>query len=183
MSPDVSLMAFGSLARLEWTSGSDVDWALVVDGPSDPEHFALTRDMEHRLRDAKFPGVGSSGAFGSMASSFELIHYVGGNEDANQNMTRRILLLLESVSLSDSVVHQRVLRGILKRYIQTDPAVSTARRGQFRVPLFLMNDTVRLWRTIAVDYAPKNGSRAMRNVLCETSSCECPASCCLSKVC
>jgi len=41
--PDI---VFGSLARLEWTSGSDVDWTLLVDGPSDPEHFALARDIE-----------------------------------------------------------------------------------------------------------------------------------------
>lgn len=169
MSPDVSLVAFGSLARLEWTSGSDVDWTLLVDGPSDPEHFALTRDIELRLRDAQFPGVGSSGTFGAMASSFELIHYIGGSEDSNQNMTRRVLLLLESISLSDSVVHERVLRGILKRYIQTDPAVSTASRGQFRVPLFLLNDIVRLWRTIAVDYATKKWQQsdakwALRNI-------------------
>jgi predicted nucleotidyltransferase len=167
--PDIALVVFGSLARLEWTSGSDVDWTLLVDGPSDPEHFGLARDIEKGLEQAGFPPVGASGTFGSMASSFDLIHYIGGSEDSNQNMTRRILLLLESVSLSDTVVHERVLRGILKRYIQTDPAVSTATTPTFRVPLFLMNDIVRLWRTIAVDYATKKWQQssdkwALRNV-------------------
>ncbi len=167
--PDIALVVFGSLARLEWTSGSDVDWTLLVDGPSDPEHFGLARAIEKGLQKAGFPPVGATGTFGSMASSFDLIHYIGGIEDSNQNMTRRILLLLESVSLSDTVVHERVLRGILKRYIQTDPAVSTATAPQFRVPLFLLNDIVRLWRTIAVDYATKkwqqSGAKwALRNV-------------------
>ncbi len=32
IAPDIGLVAFGSLARLEWTSGSDVDWTLLVDG-------------------------------------------------------------------------------------------------------------------------------------------------------
>ncbi len=169
MSPDVALIAFGSLARREWTSGSDVDWTLLVDGPSDPEHFTLTREIEQRLCDAEFPGVGSSGTFGSMASSFELIHFIGGSEDSNQKMTRRVLLLLESVCFSDTVVHERVLRGILKRYIQTDPAVATENTPQFKVPLFLLNDVVRLWRTIAVDYATKKWQQggakwALRNI-------------------
>jgi len=169
ISPDIGLVVFGSLARLEWTSGSDVDWTLLVDGPSDPEHFALAREVERSLKETGFPPVGATGTFGSMASSFDLIHYIGGIEDSNQNMTRRILLLLESVSLSDTVVHERVLRGILKRYIQTDPAVSTATAPQFRVPLFLMNDIVRLWRTIAVDYATKKWQMpstkwALRNI-------------------
>jgi len=167
--PDIALVVFGSLARLEWTSSSDVDWTLLVDGPSDPEHFSLARAIDKGLAGVGFPPVGASGTFGSMASSFDLIHYIGGIEDSNQNMTRRILLLLESVSLSDTVVHERVLRGILKRYIQTDPAVSTATAPMFRVPLFLLNDVVRLWRTIAVDYATKKWQQssdkwALRNV-------------------
>ena len=167
--PDIALVVFGSLARLEWTSGSDVDWTLLVDGPSDPEHFGLARAIDKGLQEAGFRPVGTSGTFGSMASSFDLIHYIGGSEDSNQNMTRRILLLLESVSISDTVVHERVLRGILKRYIQTDPAVSTATTPRFRVPLFLLNDVVRLWRTIAVDYATKKWQQssekwALRNV-------------------
>src|SRR3954464_8253779 len=36
-----SLVVFGSLARREWTQDSDVDWTLLVNGPSDPEHFRL----------------------------------------------------------------------------------------------------------------------------------------------
>ena len=33
LSDDLSLVVFGSLARGEWTSGSDVDWTLLIDGP------------------------------------------------------------------------------------------------------------------------------------------------------
>ncbi|MDZ7617383.1 MAG: nucleotidyltransferase domain-containing protein [Patescibacteria group bacterium] len=31
-SDDYDLVVFGSLARREWTSGSDVDWTLLIDG-------------------------------------------------------------------------------------------------------------------------------------------------------
>jgi hypothetical protein len=93
-----------------------------------------------------------------MASSYELVHYIGGIEDTNQNITRRILMLLESVPLSNPLIHDRVLRAILKRYIIGDP--SSTHRDKFRVPLFLLNDVVRYWRTIAVDYAAKKWQRS-----------------------
>ena len=37
-SDDADVVVFGSLARREWTSGSDVDWTMLIDGQADPEH-------------------------------------------------------------------------------------------------------------------------------------------------
>ena len=38
-SEDTSLVVFGSLARGEWTSGSDLDWTYLIDGgaPNEPQ--------------------------------------------------------------------------------------------------------------------------------------------------
>jgi predicted nucleotidyltransferase len=36
--PDTSIVVFGSLARGEWTQGSDRDWTLLVDGQVDVHH-------------------------------------------------------------------------------------------------------------------------------------------------
>lgn len=156
--PNTSVVAFGSLARNEWTSGSDVDWTLMIDGPTDMHHFDVAKGVENRLAEAGYLEPGPTGTFGSMSSSHELVHHIGGGEDTNQNITRRVLLLLESVSLSDQVTHERVVRAILERYIVGDlPATS---KPQFRVPLFLLNDVVRFWRTMAVDYATKKWQRS-----------------------
>ena len=166
---ETGVVAFGSLARDEWTSGSDVDWAFLVDGQADPEHFRLEQLIAETIRDTKYVKPGDTGTFAAMVSSHELIHYVGGTEDSNQNLTRRILLLLESTSLTDPVVHERVVKAILKRYIVCDPAVSSLDQRPFRVPRFLLNDMVRYWRTVAVDYASKKWQQrekkwALRNV-------------------
>ena len=40
---DLSAVAFGSLARAEYTLGSDLDWALLVDGSASPDHFEHMR--------------------------------------------------------------------------------------------------------------------------------------------
>src|SRR6266581_3422036 len=44
-SDDTSLVVFGSLARGEWTSGSDLDWALLIDGQVDVGHVEIAREI------------------------------------------------------------------------------------------------------------------------------------------
>lgn len=41
---DVDVVVFGSLARQEWTCGSDVDWTLLVDGQANSEHRTAAKD-------------------------------------------------------------------------------------------------------------------------------------------
>ena len=73
---NTSVVAFGSLARLEWTSGSDVDWTLLIDGPCDMSHFEVTRSVEEILEEHNFKEPGPTGTFGSMSSSHELVHHI-----------------------------------------------------------------------------------------------------------
>jgi len=159
--PDTtSLVVFGSLARGEWTSGSDVDWTLLVDGPADPQHFRIVNEVAVQLAQAGMNEPGKSGTFGAMVSGHELVHQIGGDVDSNANMTRRTLLLLESASASGETVRGRVIRTILDRYIVCGPGVAEDGSKGFRCPRFLLNDVVRLWRTIAVDYAAKKWYQA-----------------------
>jgi hypothetical protein len=139
----------------------------MIDGPSDMTHFDVAKAIADKLEELGFKKPGPTAVFGTMASSHPLVHHIGGEEDTNQNTTRRILLLLESVWLSDNVTQERVIRSILERYIVGDPPSTSAR--QFHVPLFLLNDVIRYWRTMAVDYATKKWQRsndgwALRNI-------------------
>lgn len=70
------------------------------------------------------------------------------------------MILLESVSLSDDISHERVTKAILERYIHGDPPATSP--SQFRTPLFLLNDVVRFWRTMTVDYATKRWQRSSK---------------------
>jgi hypothetical protein len=139
----------------------------MVDGPSEMNHLDFAKDVGDLLTQEKYQKPGATGIFGTMSSSYEMVHYIGGIEDSNQNITRRILMLLESVALADESTHERVIRAILNRYILGDPPATTPTK--FRVPLFLFNDIVRYWRTMTVDYAAKkwqqsNEKWALRNI-------------------
>lgn len=130
----------------------------MIDGPADIWHLDTAKDIEAKLAEMNYPKPGPTGTFGSMSSSHELVHHIGGAEDTNQNITRRVLLLLEAVSLSDQVTLDRVTRTILERYIVGDPPAESG--TSFHVPLFLLNDIVRFWRTMTVDYATKKWQRS-----------------------
>lgn len=158
---DTSFVVFGSLARGEWTSGSDVDWALLVDGQADDAHLTMAHRIRSEIEGGGWKRPGRGQLFGGLAISHELVHRIGGDADSNRNITQRILLLLESRSpIPTDTVRERVLRVLLNRYLADDFGYAMPPRAVARVPRFLLNDIVRYWRTMAVDFAAKRRERA-----------------------
>jgi len=166
-SEDTSIVVFGSLARDEFTEGSDVDWTLLVDGFADPKHLELARKIDQIVSSTSKP-PGREGAFGNLAFSHELVQQIGGEDDTNRNTTRRILLLLESNIVGRPEAYERVVTNILRRYIFEDRGF-VQQSGPYHVPRFLLNDFARYWWTMAVDFAYKQRTRfgegaAIRNI-------------------
>jgi hypothetical protein len=159
LNPDVSLVLCGSFARYEMVKGSDYDWTLLIDGVVDNEHAVLGRSIHSAIKKANLESPGSSGTFGNLVFSHDLVHRIGGGADSNANLTRRVLTLLESrpfsLSSADSsaAVWENVLGNILERYFEEDVHFTPGKRS---VPRFLLNDLTRYWRTVCVDYAAKH---------------------------
>ncbi|MCL5743130.1 MAG: nucleotidyltransferase domain-containing protein [Acidobacteria bacterium] len=167
-SEDTSVVVFGSLARDEFTSGSDIDWTLLVDGSADPKHLELARKVEQIVNKAASKKPGREGTFGTLSFSHELVHRIGGEDDTNRNTTRRILLLLESDVVGRPDAYERVVANVLRRYVLEDRGF-VQRAGPYHVPRFLLNDFARYWWTMAVDFAYKQRARfgegaAIRNM-------------------
>lgn len=161
-SEDASLVVFGSLARDEWTSGSDLDWTYLIDGQADPAHLRITQDIQSVIEQHKdkFKAPGQTGTFGNMTFSHELVHQIGGQHDTNRNTTQRILLLLESKAIGKRTdAYERVLKAVINRYLEEDNHLLSPDGKSYRVPRFLLNDIVRFWRTMAVDFASKQRDR------------------------
>jgi hypothetical protein len=156
---DASLVVFGSLARDEATTGSDVDWTLLIDGQASSTHLGTQREIEHAVLGVTQREPGPEGIFGGLTFSHELLHRIGGGEDTNRNLTQRILLLLESAAVGPDDAHGRVVKGVLTRYVTEDPRWNDK---AIAVPRFLLNDFARYWRTVAVDFAFKRRERAAK---------------------
>ncbi|MCB1021250.1 MAG: nucleotidyltransferase domain-containing protein [Bryobacterales bacterium] len=163
LSSEMTLVVFGSLARGEWTVGSDLDWTLLIDGQVDPKHLEVTQHLAAKLGSLRYAGKqiqrpGIEGTFGNMAFSHPIVHHIGGESDTNRNVTQRILLLSESKPIGVSDAHDRVVKAVLSRYVGDQPGLMTgaSREG---VPRFLLNDVVRYWRTVTVDFVYKRRAR------------------------
>jgi hypothetical protein len=151
VTPDgVSVLTFGSYARREASENSDLDYLLVIGGEGplkEPEGTSRIREAisAHVPVD---PGAG--GPFGGHIASAELLRNVGGNDDTNMAITRRILLLLEGDWLCCGQESFRALRrSLIEKYVRATPP------RDHQLALFLLNDIIRYWRTITVDYAFK----------------------------
>jgi hypothetical protein len=86
--------------------------------------------------------------FGEPVHSRLLIEKIGLEEDSNSNLSRRMLFLLESADASNPHVADAARDELLARYL--DQSVK-----DFRPPRFLLNDVIRYWRTMCVDFAGK----------------------------
>src|SRR5580700_10614058 len=161
VSGDTSVVAFGSLASDEFTDESDLDWTLLVDGQADSDHLHTAQAIRKKLTLAGFKEPGRTGMFGNTTFSHGLIHLIGGEDDTNRNTTQRILLLLESrgINSGETDAYGRVLTGVLNRYLEEEANLVQAQAKLYKVPRFLLNDIVRFWRTMAVDFASKQRAR------------------------
>ncbi len=90
------------------------------------------------------------GPFTAVERLSDMVRNMGGQEDTNQRLTRRMLFLLEGEPLSEREGFRFARRALLDRYI-------APRVGDGMLPLFLLNDLIRYYRTIAVDYEFKTG--------------------------
>ncbi len=159
-SEERSVVAFGSVGRDEWTSGSDLDWTLLIDGMADPAHLPIAQEIRVKLLAAGFKEPGQTGVFGNLAFSHDIIHRIGGENDSNRNTTQRILLILESAVIGNHAeAYNRVGGHVFSRYLEEETGLPDP-GGKHKVPRFLLNDIVRFWRTMAVDFASKQRERA-----------------------
>jgi hypothetical protein len=163
--PDVAVVLMGSWGRAEVTSGSDDDYMVLVNGAWRPDH-EVNPSIEEvaKVLDVK---PGREGLFGEVAFCDYLEKRIGLQEDDNNNLSRRMLLLLESQAIIGEDTHQEAWAKILDGYLRDA-------RKPGGVPRLLLNDIVRYWRTICVDFAGKQRKRrgegwGIRNAKLRTS--------------
>jgi hypothetical protein len=151
LSTEPLIAAFGSMARQEMAPGSDFDYLVILNRlETDPGRILAYREAATKALTAiGVPPPGSSGLFGVAVSGTEFVNTIGLETDTNLHLSRRILLLEESVPLNAADSWSRLVEAIAARYLHE----KGERRP--RVPRFLLNDVVRYWRTITVDYQAK----------------------------
>jgi hypothetical protein len=172
---DVAVVFAGSWGRLETTTASDNDfYLLTLDGGigADDETMRLVSSIfeqeeyeETRVRRDTEPGKEKT--FSKPVVLPHLLRRIGREEDSNSNLTQRMLMVLESIWISNEGLHSRSREAIINGYIELPIKPN-------QPPRLFLNDVVRYWRTMCVDFAGKMRDRkgqgwGLRNAKLRTS--------------
>ena len=139
------VVACGSFARREACASSDLDYFVIRlrgEGAAEP---AWVEPLAAALKEVVPIEPARGGPFTAVERLSDMVRNMGGQDDTNQRLTRRMLFLLEGEPLSEREGFGFARRALLDRYI-------APRVGDGMLPLFLLNDLIRYYRTIAVDY-------------------------------
>jgi len=138
----------GSVARRECTSGSDVDLFFLGldDSAEDLAEKQRTYRAELMKRGIKMPALG--GVFERPLQARKMLDTIGGNNDTNMYITRRMLFLLEGEWIYNERGFVDLRSKLIGRYVAED-------LEKKKIALFLLNDIIRYWRTICVDFEHK----------------------------
>lgn len=144
----------GSYGRLEAWPESDIDPFFLYDGGDKTERFPWTSfvRLSARLIDTAkemdFPPFDQDGRYLEIQYVDEMERVLGSpNDDSLNAFTARMLLLLESQPLHDELLYTKLLERIIGFYYRDfdDHADSF-------LPVFLINDILRFWRTLTLNY-------------------------------
>jgi len=148
---NLSIYVTGSYGRHEAHRGSDLDLFFVFDGERPIEKTAkilIDAELIKIARDMGFPPFSNDAKYLEIHSLQEMLDKLGGAEDDFKNFfTARMLLLLESRPIYGDTAYKRILTEIIDAYFR-DYHDHT---GDFR-PLFLVNDILRFWKTLCLNY-------------------------------
>lgn len=149
----------GSLARFELTSGSDVDLFFLTTAESTASAIEAQASFRVALEGAGIKMPAEGGVFEAPLPVAKIVQNIGGFPDTNEFITRRMLFLLEGEWIANQDGFKAVREQLVHRYVEKE-------LDERKICLFLLNDIIRYWRTICVDYEHKvllgNKAKAIR---------------------
>lgn len=154
--PDLCIYAAGSLARHETGRESDLDLFFISRGDPKSENsrtisrlgeIQIFSDLIRLNEELSLDPFSGDGKYLKIHELKNIIDGTGSSEDDSENLfTTRLLLLLESKMLAGQLVYSSAVELVLENYFRDGRG-----RKDFR-PLFLLNDILRYWRTLCLNY-------------------------------
>jgi len=150
--PGLTVFVAGSMGRAEMGGRSEFDPFIVsVKTFTESEQTQLIRALDDLVAELKYPPL-SNRDYAKVYDLGSLLRNTGSPKDDNENcFATRMLLLLESVAITNSTTYEQVRDQVLGQYFR-----DVRGKAAYR-PLFLLNDIMRYWRTFWLNYeAPRH---------------------------
>lgn len=145
----VTVFCAGSIGRKDSGKQSDLDLFVLADetiNQLDTYHFFA--QLIRINSELKYDDFSNDGEFLKVYQLSDLTSLTGSREEDSQNIfTTRMLFLLESTPACNDLLYSKFLHDVISHYcrdeIEGDPTFK---------PLFLLNDILRYWRTLCLNY-------------------------------
>ncbi len=156
-----TIVAVGSIGRREASSESDLDIYVIHDDLGEDVAQRITDEVNEIAFDVVDRRPADDGAFAHAQNLKEILGNIGGMDDSNENTTRRVLFLLESACAYNDRFYDDIFDKLAHKYLKED-------LGQDQIAMFFLNDVIRYYRTICVDFEYKTGEKGkewgLRNI-------------------
>ena len=143
----ISIFSAGSIGRYEVGIHSDIDPFIIADAviPSCNEK-KIKEIINKTAIEQGFPNITED--FFKIYKIDDLLTLTGKSEDDHENtFTTRILMLLESLPVYNKDAYSNYRNQVVENYFRD----SEGRASEFK-PVFLLNDFLRYWRTVCLNY-------------------------------
>ncbi|HFT0298924.1 TPA: DUF294 nucleotidyltransferase-like domain-containing protein [Proteus mirabilis] len=158
-----SVITTGSYGRMEASDESDMDFFIICDSQESKEKILkISTQISESIKEHVPKNTGSTGTFGESAINTidEILSNIGGQDDSNELLTRRMLFILEGKYIFNNEKFNEYRNILIEKYIEPTKGIYLDR--------YLINDIIRYYRTIATDFQFKvdenNKAWGLRNI-------------------
>jgi predicted nucleotidyltransferase len=145
----ISVVLNGSFSRLEASDESDVDFfVLAPEGMSKETGENASARVRQALGKVVSKPPSEGGPFGTVEQSGTFARTIGGAQDDNPSITRRILFLTEGRPVIGCELFEHERDSLVRKYVRETIS-------DHQLTLFLLNDIIRYYRTVCVDFEHK----------------------------
>lgn len=147
---EFTIITTGSFGRLEASSESDID-LFIFCGKESTKHYILYKKEEIEACIKKYipKEAGDTGTFGVDAVDVfdNILKNIGGGDDTNKSLTRRMLFLLEGKAIYNKDIFDNYKKTLITKYLNSS--------SEGKLDKYLLNDVIRYYRTITTDFQHK----------------------------
>lgn len=145
----VTVFCAGSIARQDSGKKSDLDLFVIADeGIKLLDTYHFFSQLININQVLGYPEFSNDGEFLKVYQLNDLMSLTGSREEDSQNVfTTRMLLLLESKPVCNDSLYDEFLSKVIEHYRR-----DAKDHGSSFKPLFLLNDLLRYWRTLCLNY-------------------------------
>lgn len=148
---DYTLYCGGSLGREDIGSRSDLDLFIISKKENNDikrlDNIVLFSHLIEINKELGYPEFSNDAQYLETHAFSDILAHLGSPADDNKNLfTVRMLLLLESKFAFNEPLYQKLIEGTIEKYFRDKD------HGKDFNPMFLVNDILRYWRTLCLNY-------------------------------